>query len=154
MDENKITGLINMYFDGGLKKGEETLLFTRLAGSTEGRKYFRQLSRIRSAAEESAEEFPEELEERILRSAGRHVQKESGFFGQKISAVISYAAALIMLFLSGYVLSQINYYRNKVDDLYGRMERQNETIIMLYNSLPGIEVRAASDNEIIIKPGL
>jgi hypothetical protein len=155
MDEKKITELIDMYFDGELKKGEDTLLFTELAGNTEGRKYFRQISRIRSAVEESTEEFPEELDERILRSINRHMQKKSGFFVvHNIPAIISYAAVFIMLFLSGYVLMQINYYRDKVDDLSERMERQMETIKMLYNSLPSIEVRAASDNEIIIKPSL
>jgi len=31
---------------------------------------------------------------------------------------------------------------------------QTRTIEMLYNSLPGIEVRATFDNEIVIKPNI
>ncbi len=155
MDEKKIIELIDMYFDGELKKGEESFLFTQLAGSTEGRKYFRQISRIMSVVEESAEEFPEELDERILRSVSRLPQKKAGFFRKhNIPAIISYAVVLIMLLISGYILVQINYYRARIEDLSGRMERQSETIEMLYNSLPGVEVRAASGNEIIIKPSL
>ena len=63
MDDEKILEMINKYFDGELEKGEEMLLFTRLSSSDEGRKYFKQLNRIRSAVDDSIEEFPEELEE-------------------------------------------------------------------------------------------
>jgi hypothetical protein len=155
MNEKKIIELISMYFDGELKKGEEALLFSELSGNSEGRRYFKTLGRIRSAADESAEEFPEELDERIIKSIGRLQPKKAGFFkGHNIPMVISYAAILVMLMISGYILMQVSYYKDKVNVLSGQLEQQTKTIQMLYNSLPGIEVRAAAENEIIIKPSL
>ncbi|HSR17809.1 MAG TPA: hypothetical protein VLM39_06920 [Ignavibacteriaceae bacterium] len=90
-----------------------------------------------------------------MKSIGRLQPKKTDFFkGHNIPMVISYAAILIMLLISGYILMQVSYCRDKVNDLSGQLGQQTKTIQMLYNSLPGIEVRAAVENEIIIKPSL
>jgi len=155
MQENKIISMINLYFDGELNKGEEVNLFSLLASDQSARNYFKQLSVIRNAVDNSAEDFPLELEERILRSVGSKTSTESGFFSKiKISSAISYAAALILLFLSGYLFFKISNYQERVENLSQQMMIQSKTIQMLYNSLPGIEVRATFDNEIIIKPNI
>jgi len=57
-----------------------------------------------------------------------------------------------LFFLSGYFFTKISNYQQKVDNLTEQMLMQTRTIEMLYNSLPGVEVRATFDNEIIIKP--
>ena len=80
MNDEKILETINKYFDGELEKGEEMLLFTQLSLSDEGRKYFKQLNRIRAAVDDSIDEFPEKLEEDILRSIGKVSVKKPGFF--------------------------------------------------------------------------
>ena len=153
MDDEKILEMVNKYFDGELQKGEEMLLFTRLSSSDEGRKYFKQLNRIRSAVDDSIEEFPEELEEDILRSISKASAKKSGFFTtHTIVTSISYAVALILIIISGYLLSEVKGYQEKVEKLSGRMIKQSQTIEMLYNSLPEIQVKASSNNEIIVKP--
>jgi len=155
MQENKLISMINLYFDGELNKGEEVNLFSLLASDQSARNYFKQLSVIRNAVDNSAEDFPLELEERILRSVGSKTSTESGFFSKiKISSAISYAAALILLFLSGYLFFKISNYQERVENLSQQMMIQSKTIQMLYNSLPGIEVRATFDNEIIIKPNI
>ena len=155
MQENKIISMINLYFDGELNKGEEVNLFSLLASDQSARNYFKQLSVIRNAVDNSAEDFPLELEERILRSVGSKTSTESGFLSKiKISSAISYAAALILLFLSGYLFFKISNYQERVENLSQQMMIQSKTIQMLYNSLPGIEVRATFDNEIIIKPNI
>ena len=155
MQENKIISMINLYFDGELNKGEEVNLFSLLASDQSARNYFKQLSVIRNAVDNSAEDFPLELEERILRSVGSKTSTESGFFSKiKISSAISYAAALILLFLSGYLFFKVSNYQERVENLSQQMMIQSRTIQMLYNSLPGIEVRATFDNEIIIKPNI
>ena len=153
MSENKIIELINLYFDGELEKSKEVSLFTLLASDQTARDYFKQLSVVRSAIDNSAEDFPAELEERILRSVGAKASEKTGILSKvKIFSAISYVAALILLFLSGYLLFKVSNYQERVDNLSEQMMMQTKTIQMLYNSLPGVEVRATLDNEIIIKP--
>ena len=147
--------MINLYFDGELNKGEEANLFSSLANDQSGRDYFKKLSIIRNTVDNSTEELPAELEERILRSVGSKAATKSGVFSKiKIFSAISYAAALILLFLSGYLFFKVSSYQERVDNLSQQMIIQSRTIQMLYNSLPGIEVRASFDNEIIIKPNI
>jgi len=155
MTEGKLMNMINLYFDGELEKGEEVNLFSLLANDQSGRDYFKKLSLIRNTVENSAEELPAELEERILRSVGSKSSVKFGFFSNiKIFSAITYAAAIILLFLSGYLFLKVTSYQERVDNLSLQMIMQSRTIEMLYNSLPGIEVRASFDNEIIIKPNI
>ncbi len=153
MSENKLLEMLNLYFDGELEKSKEVNLFTLLASDQTARDYFKQLNIIRNAVDNSAEDFPAELEERILRSVGSKESDKAGIFSKvKIFSAISYAAALILLFLSGYLFFKVSNYQERVDNLSEQMMMQTKTIQMLYNSLPGVEVRATFDNEIIIKP--
>ena len=153
MSENKIIEMINLYFDGELAKSGEVNLFSLLASDQNARDYFKQLSLVRNAVDNNAEEFPAELEERILRSAGMKSVEKPGIFSHiKIFSAISYAAALVLLFLSGYLFFKISNYQEKVDNLSQQMMYQTRTIQMLYNSLPGVEVVGTLENKVIIKP--
>ena len=153
MIDQKISEMINRYFDGELEKGEETLLFTQLSLSDEGRRYFKQLNRIRAAVDDSIEEFPEKLEENILRAVGKEPVRKTGFFtAHTIATSISYAFAIILIIIGGYLLSEVKDYQDKVEKLSGRMIKQSQTIEMLYNSFPEIQVKASINNEIIVKP--
>lgn len=155
MSENKAKELINLYFDGELVKSEEANLFSLLASDQSARDYFKQLSLVRNAVDNDAEDFPADLEERILRSIGSQASDKTGIFSKvKIFSAISYAAAIILLFLSGYLFFKVSNYQERVDNLSEQMMMQTKTIQMLYNSLPGIEVRSTIDNAIIIKPNI
>ena len=155
MEDKKLLELINAYFDGELEKGQEPLLFTKLSLNGEAREYFKQLNKIKAAVEESVEDFPEELDERILRSVGSSVPQKPMFFPIiKSLRVIPYAAAIVLLFLSGYLFFKVTSFQERVDNLSQHVNLQTKTIQMLYNSLPGIEVRATFDNEIVIKPNI
>lgn len=155
MEDKKLLEIINAYFDGELEKGQEPLLFTQLSLNSEAREYFKQLNKIKTAVEESLEEFPAELDERILRSVGSRTSVKPGIFSI-INAfrAIPYAAAIVLLFLSGYLFFKVSSFQERVDNLSQHVTVQSQTIQMLYNSLPGIEVRATFDNEIIIKPNI
>ena len=145
--------MINKYFDNELEKGEEAFLFTQLSVNVEGREYFKQLNRIKAAVNDSIEEFPEKLDERILNSVIKIPGKRTGFFTtHTIFTSISYAFALILIIISGYLLFRVKDYQDKVEKLSGQMIKQSKTIEVLYNSLPEVEVKAASNNEIIVKP--
>lgn len=153
MNENKLKELINLYFDGELEKSEEVNLFTLLASDQSARDYFKQLSVIRNAVDNDLEDVPVEIEERILRSIGSKTSARNGIFSNiKIFSAVAYAAALILLFLSGYLFFKVSNYQERVENLSQQMIYQSKTIQMLYNSLPGVEVRATFDNEIIVKP--
>ena len=153
MEDKKLLEVINSYFDGELEKGQEPLLFTQLSLNNEAREYFKQLNKIKAAVEESLEEFPEELDERILRSVGSSASLKPGIFSNfKSFSAIPYTAAMILLFLSGYLFFKVSNFQERVDNLSQHVTLQSKTIQMLYNSLPGIEVRATFDNEIIVKP--
>ena len=155
MKDEKLIEMINLYFDGELDKGEEINLFSLLASDQSGRDYFKQLSLIRNAVDCSTEELPAELEERILRSIGSRSTGKSRFFSNiKMFSAITYTAAIILLFLSGYLFLKVSSYQERVENLSQQMMIQSKTIQMLYNSLPGIEVRATFDNEIVIKPNI
>jgi len=155
MEDKKLLEIINAYFDGELEKGQEPLLFTQLSLNNEAREYFKQLNKIKTAVDESLEEFPEELDERILRSVGSSASLKPGLFSNiKIFSAIPYAAAMILLFLSGYLFFKVSSFQERVDNLSQQMMIQTRTIQMLNNSLPGVEVRATFDNEIIIKPNI
>jgi len=155
MSENKLFEMINLYFDGELEKSKEVDFFNMLASDQTARDYFKQLSVIRNAVDNSIEDFPAELEERILRSVGSKVAAKTGVFSNiKIFSAVSYAAALVLLFLSGYLFFKVSNYQERVDNLSQQMIIQSKTIQMLYNSLPGIEVLSTIDNAIIIKPNI
>jgi RNA polymerase sigma factor (sigma-70 family) len=62
MSEHKLLEMINIYFDGELAKSEEASLFSLLASDQTARDYFKQLSVIRNAVDNYAEDFPAELE--------------------------------------------------------------------------------------------
>ncbi|HCY76579.1 MAG TPA: hypothetical protein DHV28_11725 [Ignavibacteriales bacterium] len=148
MSEKKITEVINLYFDGELDKSEEASLFSLLASDQTARDYFKQLSVIRNAVDNDTEDFPAELEERILRSVGSKTAARTGMFSNiKIFTAVSYAAALILLFLSGYLFFKVSSYQERVDNLSQQMMMQTKTIQLLYNSLPGVEVRATFENK-------
>jgi hypothetical protein len=155
MQENKLIAMINLYFDCGLEKGEEVNLFSLLASDQSGRDYFKQLSLIRNVVDSSTEELPAELEERILRSVGSQKSTSLWYLPKiRMFSAISYAAALMLLFLSGYLFFKVSSYQERVEGISQQLMIQSKTIQMLYNSLPGIEVRATFDNEIIIKPNI
>ena len=100
MSDNKLLEMINIYFDGELEKSREVTLFSLLANDQSARDYFKQLSVIRNAVDNSIEDLPPELEERILRSIGSKISARAGFFSHiKIFSAISYAAASNFTFL-------------------------------------------------------
>lgn len=155
MSEKKIIEMINLYFDGELDKQQEINLFGLLSQDQSARDYFKQLSVIRNAVNNSEEDFPTELEERILRSVGSKSSSKKSFLSNvKIFSAVSYAAALILLVLSAYLFFKVSNYQERVDNLSEQMMMQTKTIQMLYNSLPGVEVRSTIDNAIIIKPNI
>ena len=153
MDDKRLIEMIDLYLDGELKKDQELFLFTRLAADDEAREYFNQLNSIKAAIPGSAEEFPEDLDERILGTiSSENSSHRFHFSNNKLLLAVSLAASVVLLLFSTYLFLRIDSYHEKVNDLSQQVKLQSQTIEMLYNSLPGIEVESSLKNAIIIKP--
>ncbi len=151
-----IKKLINEYFDCELEKSEEVVLFSILSQNEEARDYFKKLNIIRTSLNESREEFPLELEERIFHTIGNTNQKRRSFFTlHNFFAVGSYAVAVILLIVSIIFFNKINDYKKEMEDAVNIISTKSETIeLLMRNTLPTTEVKAKFPNEIIIKSNL
>jgi hypothetical protein len=153
MSNEKLFEMISLYFDGELTKSEEPTLFALLSSDQSARDYFKQLSLIKNVFDNDSDNLSSELEERILRSIGTKVSVKPGIFSNiRIFSSISYAAAIILLVLSGYLFLKVSNYQERVDNLSQQMMFQSRTIQMFYNSLPGVDVVGTIENKIVIKP--
>ena len=91
MNKSELQLMINQYLDGELEKSKEPLLFTHLSNDEESRDYFKELSSIKAALQDSVEDFPDYLEERILYSLEKPTENNfSSFFNKNLFSVISY----------------------------------------------------------------
>jgi hypothetical protein len=153
MKDHKLIEMINSYLDGELERSSESFLFAQLSENDEAREYFKNLSNLKKAVKNSFEEFPEELDTRILKSINSKNSSEIKIFSrQRVFIGFSIAALIILIIFSSYLFFNISSYNKKVEKLSQKVISQSRTIEMLYNSLPGIEVEAILKNAIVIKP--
>lgn len=153
-NESKTIELINSYFDGELEKNKEPILFSLLSDNQKARDYFKQLSVLRNEINNSQEEFPSELEERIFRTIQK--KKSSSEYIRKFNFIntLSYAITFLLIILNIYLFIKTSTYQEKVESLSREIRIQANTIEMIYNSLPAVEIKSAIENNITIKPTL
>lgn len=153
-NESKTIELINSYFDGDLEKNKEPILFSLLSDNQKARDYFKQLSVLRNEINNSQEEFPSELEERIFRTIQK--KKSSSEYIRKFNFIntLSYAITFLLIILNIYLFIKTSTYQEKIESLSKEIRIQAKTIEMIYNSLPAVEIKSAIENSITIKPTL
>ena len=143
--------MIGLYADDELESKEEAYLFALLTQDEEARKYFKNLQILKTGIAESAEEVPYHLEEKIIKSA---VNGKSGNFQlsskRSFAVKFSYAIAVILLILCTYIFLKFDSYQAKFETISNQLKIQNETIELLYNSIPAVEVTGQLKNKIII----
>jgi hypothetical protein len=155
MNTEELKDLVHLYFDGELEKSKEALLFTSLSRNEDAREYFKSMNLLRKTIHKTESELPRDLEERILRSVGKASVKLPGFFtGQRILSSVSLGIVLLLIILSGYLFMKVSAYEERIEGISNHVILQSKTIRMLYNSLPGIEIRASFDDEIVVKPNI
>ncbi|GAB4129499.1 MAG: hypothetical protein Fur0015_03420 [Ignavibacteriales bacterium] len=155
MSDEQKHEIIDLYFDGELAKTDEIQLFELLSNDDSARNHFRNLILLRDTVKKTSNEFPVELEERILRTIGNSSQNSGSKMNlKKYFNVISYAAAVIFLFLSGYLFVKITNYQERLETISNQLYIQSKTIDMLYNSYDDIVVKATSNDQIVIKPNI
>ena len=147
--------MINKYFDGELDKSKEGVLFTFLAQDEECREYFKSMNLIKSSVEQTNEEFPNELEERILYSVENIAEKRNPFFLSKnLFAVVTYSFAVILIVLSIIFYNESRDYKEKFETTIRQVNQQNQMIQLLLNNLPVATVTTSYENEVIVTPKL
>jgi len=152
MNTQEIKNIINQYFDNELTKSEEVILFTQLSQDDEARDYFKEMNLLKTISDESFEEYPNNLDDKIfsqLKVEGKVTLPKPNHSG--IFSAISYGLALILLAISIFFYTESIQYKNKLELTYYQVKQQNEMIQVLFNSLPQAEVRGTLENEIIIQ---
>lgn len=151
MNSEKIFEKIDMYFDGELGREEEAFLFTALSSDPEAREYFKRSSTLKNIIQNESKEFPENLEARIFGSiSDRNEKNFFSHFNKNLFAVISTAAAILLIMISVYFYSLTARYESQLNNSLKQINTQNKLIDMLYNSMPPAEVKAAIDYKVIV----
>lgn len=152
MNTEELKIKISQYFDGELSKAEEAFLFSQLADDEEAREYFKDCSRITNVIQESFEEMPNELEERILLSVGDVSEKRNNSFFRKWNYTLAaYAAAAVLLIVSIFFYTSNNEYKQKLETTIEKVNTQNQMIEMLFNTLPAAEVEGRLDYKVTVE---
>ncbi|MBM4171038.1 MAG: hypothetical protein FJ214_04120 [Ignavibacteria bacterium] len=154
MKTYKIKLMIDQYFDNELPKSSEAFLFTELSRNTEGREYFKELNKIKFAIQQSNEEFPNELDRRILYGIRNSKSYPVIFWKSKLLPIVSYSFAAIMLLFSLFMFFELRVYRTELKESIHQINHKQETINLLINSLPTVQVESELNNKVIIKAAL
>lgn len=151
MTSEKITRMIDAYFDGELKKEEEVFLFSELSSDYSTREYFKNSNSLKSIIKSGHEPFPNELEERIFESINNNTNKRVwGFANRNIYSFVSYALAIIFIVVSVVFYLDMRSYERELKISSEQIRTQDKLINMLYNSLPSAEVQTTVDYKVII----
>lgn len=142
MENNEFKIMVDKFLDSELDKNRESKLFERLAFDEECRNYFRQIHNIKKVIHEEVEEFPAELEERIMYSvATLDGKKQKSFFSNRIFALVAYSFAVILLFITLHFYSMSVNYKDEIKSAVEQVSRQEELLkLLINNSLQEIRV--------------
>lgn len=154
MNTEEIKERINQFFDNELSKQEEAFLFSQLSSNEEARRYFKEMNLLKTTFEQTAEEFPETLDAKILSKIDKQREKQPGTFTVNFKTAVISVFSVFLLILSVFLYSRLETYEERLDRSFQQINQQQEKIELLYNSLPTIEVRSKLDNEIIIQSKL
>lgn len=155
MDTKATISMINLYFDGELEKGKEALMFSLLSQDVEAREFFKKINVLKAGMQNNMEEFPQNLEEKILHSVEASFEKQSSsFLYKKNVTTISYVAATVLLILTIFFYSESQQYKVQFNDLTRVVKKQNENLELLINALPQVEVEGSyfRTKQIIVRP--
>ena len=145
MDCTKNKEMINLYFDGELEKIREPYIFDHLVNCEECRLFFKSINTISSAV--IKEEFPFELEKKILSSLiEKRGRSEYSFLRRILTPAFSYAAVILLLFAGIFFYTKMNEYKSEMAVINEQIRYQSQTIELLYNSLSPTIVHAKYDN--------
>lgn len=152
MNCDKVKLLINEYFDGELKKNIEPEIFTHIALCSECRNYFNSFNFIKKQTANAHEPFSYNLEKSVFESIKNTNRKKpfklTDILSYKIPALatFSFATIIIIMFSAIYALKIDKYNTEiirasaRVERTKAKLEKQNEILEAMYNSMSPIEI--------------
>jgi len=149
---SEMESLIISYFDGELDKNKETFLFSELSRDEECREYFKNINKFKKIIQETNDEFPLDLERKILNEVKSSKPKLE--FRKSFFPILSYSLTIIVLIISLFMFLEVREYRSEIQKTSERLIEQQKTINLLINSLPPVEVETELKNAVIIKANL
>ena len=150
---DKYKMMINSYFDNELDKGSEALLFSMLSNNEELREYFKSMNLMRATLEKEIEDFPDELEARILNNVESLSEKKGSIFTSKnFFMIASYSLAVVLIVMSFLFYKETNNYQYQLNKTINKVDKQNELMYLMMNSLPSTEIISNKENEVLITP--
>ncbi|NMB80430.1 MAG: hypothetical protein GYA14_01270 [Ignavibacteria bacterium] len=152
MLSNDMKIIVDQYFDGELDKSKEAFLFSELSRDEECREYFKQVNKFKNIIQETDDEFPLELERKILNSVKVSTPKLE--FPRSFFPVLSYSLTIIVLIVSLFLFMEVCEYRTEIQKTSERLLDQQKTINLLINSLPPVEVETELKNAVIVKANM
>lgn len=155
MSSENVFQLINMYFDNELNRKEEKSLFNLLAENQEARDYFKSMQIISEAVEDSKEEFPLDLDQKILTGIFKSEERKPllSFFRNPV-ALLSYSFSIILLVIALLFYGESRSYQEQLTNTITQINYQKEQMELLLNSLPAAEVIGRGEEQVIIKSSL
>lgn len=151
---NEIKYIIDLYFDGELDKQKEAFLFLELSRDESAREYFKRMNSLKTLMENSAEEFPPHLEEKILCSVINKKETPAIINSRKIFTVVLYPLTIVLIVISFFLYNQTKNYQNSIEAINHQIDRQSQIIQILMNSLPAAEVNPKYENTIVVKANM
>ena len=147
--------IINKYFDGESSREEETFMFTQLSLDENARKYFKSLNFLKNTVEETKEDFPNKLDEKLLLSLTNMEESKLNYRKNfNLPASIAYVISVILLIILLSFRSELSDYKENLNLQMQQVNHQNKMIELLFNSLPPAIVSAKLKNPIIVTPKL
>ncbi|MBA4317768.1 MAG: hypothetical protein C0412_05150, partial [Flavobacterium sp.] len=99
MNTDEIKKMIDLFADGELSKEKEPVLFTMLSLDGEAREYFKGVNYIKHSFQQNFEEYPSNLDDKVLRSIEKIQQKHSTvFINKKTFLFLSCSVVAICIF--------------------------------------------------------
>ena len=143
MNTDEIKNMIDLFADGELNKEKEPVLFTMLSLDGEAREYFKGVNYIKHSFQQNLEEYPPDLDGRVLHSIENIQQKHSTvFINKKTFLFLSCSVVAICIFATIIFFNKSESYKNQFVALTQEVKKQNADLQLILNAIPEIEVRS------------
>lgn len=157
MNTGEIKEMADLFADGELPKEKEPILFTMLSQDSEAREYFKGINYIKHAFQNTMQEFPTNLDEKVLHSVEKLQNKQSTvFINKKTFLFLSYSVVAICIFATIMFYNKSESYKDQFVNLTQEVKKQNADLQLILNAMPEIEVRSGyyRTPEIVVKANM
>ncbi len=143
MNTDEIKNMIDLFADGELSREKEPILFTMLSLDSEAREYFKGVNYIKHSLQQNFEEYPTDLDDKVLHSVEKIQQKHSTvFINKKTFLFLSCSVVAICIFATIIFFNKSESYKNQFISLTREVKKQNADLQLILNAMPEIEVRS------------